>query len=57
MTGPFYVKDREVYVLSTLCKDCAFCDEAAGWCPMNPCVYFPGLENLERNGEEGQENS
>ena len=49
--GPFYVKDGEKYVLSDICKECAFGDELG--CLMNPCIYF---ETLAKAWEE-QENA
>ena len=48
--GPFFTKTDEGYVLSDICKNCAFGDEIA--CYLNPCIYLCAVaENTEEDGE------
>lgn len=37
-SGPFFVKSENGYVLSDICKDCAFGDE--DYCCLNPCIHL-----------------
>ena len=47
MKGPFYVKADDKYILSELCKECAFCSEKDGYCCMLKCLFVPDYEEEE----------
>lgn len=52
--GPFFTKTDEGYVLSDICKNCAFGDEIS--CFLNPCMYlFAVAENAEEEDEEEED--
>lgn len=46
--GPFFTKSDEGYILSDICKDCAFGDEIS--CCLNPCIYLCAV--AEQTDEE-----
>ena len=47
MKGPFYVKDGDEYVLSDICRECAFGDEKG--CIMLKCIAVPDYEEDEED--------
>lgn len=55
MTGPFYKKKADgTFDLAICCKECAFCDEEASFCCLNPCTYFMDIE-FENEKEDEEE--
>lgn len=45
--GPFYVKTKDGYKYSDMCKECAFGDEKSGTCALDPCTYLYALAEAE----------
>lgn len=56
MTGPFYKKEPDgTYKLAICCKECAFCDEEASFCCLNPCTYFAFVKFDKEEEEDSNE--
>lgn len=50
-SGPFFVKsENSEYVLSDVCKNCAFGDEIS--CCLNPCIYFQVIAESDEENEK-----
>lgn len=50
--GPFYVKDGDGFVLTDICRECAFCSESDGTCILSECFMQIGVENEEEEKEK-----
>lgn len=47
LSGPFFVKENNEYILADICKNCAFGDEEG--CLLDPCIYLEFIEEDEKD--------
>ena len=52
MKGPFFVKEKEEFVPSDLCRECGWYDETMQSCIMCNCPFIPDYEENEEVTEE-----